>query len=341
MNGENATATTTPAANSADQDMLRIAQEADAAMENPATETPGKTADAPQNGTPPAAGDSAKTTTDDDPSKTNPEKKDGTPQDGAPKADESAFSKAKKDAERRDRSWKALDQEKAEFRAEKARYDAELAGLRRELAELRKTRTAPSGPARDPNGATADDYEKLAKDYEEQGRDDLAKAARDRAEALRKQGAAPVQADGRTDPKSDPAFQAQWRATAEELRASDPELAKTAGESPLVAAVNTLLTDQQWGRYFTQHPDGLRAAVEVAKLMRSAQGATELQTKITALEDQAKKDKAEIARLNGLLQPRGSLPAPNAPGGAKKPEDMTDAEIMAAAQAADREAGPG
>lgn len=339
---DNATATA-PAAEGADLDMLKVAMEADAQLENPTSQTPETTADAPQNGTPPAAGDSAKRKPDDKAPAAEPEKKAAPAKDGTAKAGdgESAFSKAQKDADRRDKSWKALDQEKAEFRAEKARYDAELAGMRREVAELRKAASTPSGPARDAHGATAADYEELAKNYEAQGDDRMAKMARERAEALRKQGAAPATGEATANRFADPVFQAAWKQNVEALRASDPELAKPAGESPLVLAVNQLLVEPTYGKFFTSHPDGIRAAVEVAKLMRSAQGAAELQTKITAMEEQAKTDKAEIERLNGLLQPRGSLPAPHTPPGAKKPEDMTDAEVLAAAAAADREAGLG
>jgi hypothetical protein len=335
---DTATTEQTPATDtSADLDMLAVAMEADQATETPTTETStGKTANAPQDGTPTGTGESAKTKPADDKSAKTPEQKPAADKKDASKAGdekaESEFTKAKKDQERRDKSWKALEEEKQTFRAEKARMDAELASVRREIAELRKR---PAGPARDEHGATAEDYASLAAKYEAQGKDDLAAAARERAEKLRQQAPAASASEPAAEPWKAPEFQAEWKKNVAELMASDPELAKPAGESPLVAATNHLLTDERWGRYFKSHPDGLKAAVEVAKLMRTAHQSAELQTKLTAMEEQLKKAQAETERLNGLLQPRGSHPSGPLPEG-KRADQLTDDDIKSIAAAADR-----
>ena len=255
-----------------------------------------------------------------------------TPAPPAPKPG-SKFSQAKKEADRRDRSWQTLDKEKEEFRTERERLRTEVESLRRQSAAQA---APPSGPARDAHGATAADYEKLATDYEAQGRDDMAEAARNRASTLRPQPPAPGAAPA-VDPVQSPEFQREWQRHTQELISADPELANP--ESTVVRAANTLLADSNYGRFFRAHPDGIRAAVEVARLMRANAQNAETTQQLTAVRAEITAAKQENARLNALLQPRGSLPA-GPVAGDKSIEQMSDGEadafIRRMAAAADR-----
>ena len=328
-------ASTEPASSTPDADMLAVAMAADAQTE-PNTETAAPAA-APQDntGVPPAEGKDAKPT--DAAPATPAAAKPGEPAD-APKAPpakkETQFEKAKGEAERRDRSWKALEEEKVQVRTEKVALQAELQGLRREVEQLRTAK--PAGPAKDEHGATAEDYTALAKRYQAEGNDELADAARARAAKL-SQPTAP-RADSSAPAAFDsPEFQSKWRETTQQLIAKEPELADPA--NPLVKAANGILADPTYGRFFKSHPDGIAAAVEVARLMRGNSQAQEITAQLTTTKAELTKAQAEVTRLNSLLHPRGSHPA-GQPGGALKIEDMNPADaqqaILEMARAADR-----
>lgn len=321
-------------------DMMKIAAEADARLDStPEATAPDVTAapaTAPQetNGMPPEAGKDAPTTTDAKaPAAAKPTEDKAQPD--APKAPakpETKFEKAKAEAERRDRSWKALEEEKAQVRAKAAAVETELQQVRREMEQLR---AKPTGPAKDEHGATAEDYQALAKRYAAEGNDELAEAARARAEKLRQPAAAAATNGAATF--DSPEFQSKWRATAQELIAKDPQLANP--EHPLVKAANGILADRNYGRFFKSHPDGIVAAVEVARLLHSDANGKQATQRLAASEQELTKAKAEITRLNSLLQPRGSHPA-GQPGRERKIEDLPAAEaheaILAMARAADR-----
>lgn len=322
----------TATAATTEPDLLKLATAADAAVETdqPATST----ATAPQktDGTPTDEGESAKTPGDKSGTEAKPEGKTD-----AKTGDESEFSKAKKEADRRDRSWKALDAEKNEFRAEKNRMEAEVQGLRREMATLRQQAQAAQ-PAKDHTGATAADYDQLAAKYDAEGNEDLAKAAKERANALR-QKATSVDANAPAgEPWKAPEFQAEWQRNVQAVITADPTLADP--KNRVVGTANNLVNDPNYGRFFRAHPDGIKAAVEVAKIILASAEAGDLKNKYSELETQSKKDRAELARLNGLLQPRGSHPS-GPPAGAKSLEEMTDTEAEAFVRRAAAEADRG
>jgi len=318
-----------------DIDMMKVAMEADAAQpdgplgtEAKPKETAQPQSDAPaldKDGKPTATGNDGKPAAN---GSAKPEDKKAEAKPGEKK--ESDFAKAKGEQERRDKSWKALEAEKEAFRSERGALNAELQGLRREVSELRK-RPQVTEPAKDPHGLTASDYDKIAKDYRDQGNDSMAEAARERADSLRKQ--APAATAAPTNDFAAPEFQAEWKRHTAELIQQDPELGNP--ESPVVKAANTLLQDGTYGRFFRSAPDGIKAAVEVAKLMREAHSAQALKAQLTTSQEDIKTKQAEIDRLNGLLQPRGSHPASPATG-RKQGEPLSDADVREIAAMADR-----
>ncbi len=246
---------------------------------------------------------------------------------------DSAFSKAKKDSERRDNSWKALDAEKNAFREEKTKIEAEVQTLRRENEQLRKQPPAPAAPVKDEHGFDAATYEALAKRYDAEGKDDMATLAREKVAALQKlqattQPDAPAVTAG--EAWKTPEFQKTWDAGVAQLVATMPELKDP--NHPLVKATNAYVNDPKWGRFFRSHPDGIHAAVEVAKMQQEAARVGEVTKQLATAT-------AEIERLNKLVQPAGSHAGGPVPE-AKKFTDMSAAEaenaVLAAAAAADR-----
>lgn len=315
-----------------DADLLRAATEADnasAASLEPATPAE-PAAEKPEGttGQPPEAAAQGK----------QPEKDPNAKPDPAPdtKKAETDFAKKQAEVARRDKSWKALDEEKQKFRAEEGALRSEVDTLRRELTQL-KQRPAPSaGPAKDEHGHTAEDYAQLARSYRQEGRDDLAEAALARADKLRHQPAtatAPTHAPGSPEAFAAPEFQKEWQGHVQAIIQAEPDLAKA--EHPLVRATNALLQDPTYGRFFKTHPDGIRAAVEVVKIMRTADEGRKAQEELKAAREELKKLGAEKARLDGLLQPRSGQPTGPVPT-ARTGAELSDAELLAAASAADR-----
>lgn len=246
-----------------------------------------------------------------------------------PDKPESAYVKAQKEADRRDRSWKQLEQEKTEFRQERAATQATVEGLKRELAQLKAQH---AGPARDETGATAETYEGLAKKYADEGNDGMAEAAQARADKLRRQApaATPEPNAATAEAWRTPEFQTQWKAETEALIAEAPELADP--NHAITKAANALLADKTWAAHFLARPNGIRAAVEVARLLEKS-------ATIDATKEELKTAKAEIERLNKLTQIRGSLPG-GPKSGPRKLEDMSSEEahneVRRLAEAADR-----
>lgn len=237
-----------------------------------------------------------------------------------------AADKAAKEAERKERTWKQLNEEKQRIAAERA----EIQRQRAEIEQLRQQRAAaPAAPATDEHGLEAKDYDRLAQKYRDQGNDSMAKLAAETAETLRAKdrAAAPAPAAKPSAPDvSSPEFQQAWRANIAALVQAEPELAKP--DNPIVQTANALLQDATWSPYFLARPDGIRAAVEVAKLQTQAARAATLQQELA-------KQQAEVARLTRLVSPRGGLPGSSAPS-TKPPSELSDAELYELARQADQ-----
>lgn len=318
-NTQIAETTVSPAALPADFDIHKWAQDQDAGTTETQTETkPEPTTKPEAEGAKPEATQAEKKAEDTKPEADAPAGEQAKPEQGKP---QSEFEKARKESERRDRSWKALEQEKSQFREEKAALQAELQGLRREVAQVK----AAKEPRRDQHGATSETYDRLAKRYEDEGKDEMAQLARERAESLRRQ--TPVDQPA---PFQSPEFQQEWQRHTQELIQAEPALADQA--NPLVKAANALLADKNWSGFFTHRPDGIRAAVEVARILRKG-------AEVDAIAKERDSLKAEVERLNKLTTLRGSPPGGPARG-AKGLHEMNDeeahAEIVRLAHAADR-----
>lgn len=319
-------------------DMMALAIAADRSADTPAepaTVPPPveKQATTPTPAQTETTGNTADDTTKSAPDQKTPPHKD----DKTAEAAGSPYAKAQKESARKDKSWQAIEAQKAAVRDEQAKIAAERQTLHRELAELRAKAQAPTAPAKDEHGNTAEDYDELADKYADEGNTALAKAARERAKALRRAPAG-NQATGQqaaTAPQTpdSPQFQAAWQANVQQLITKDPELAKP--DNPIVRTANALVNDPDYGRFFRHAPDGIAAAVEVARIMQQAESAKTLTTEVEMTKAELTKAKAEIDRLNKLTQPQGSPPTGAAPS--RKPTDaLTDDDIRQMAAAADR-----
>ena len=204
-----------------------------------------------------------------------------------------AVDRKQKDDARLDRSWKKLHEEKEE--------------IRRQREQLARQPESP-GNVKDP-GKT---YEDLARDYRNKGDHKMAELAQEKAEEARDKVR---QADSVPEPDanwSKPAFQRGWADVRDTLIRQDPTLADVA--NPVVKIANDLVNDEETGPIARSHPNGLKAAVGIARLMIEA----------NAHRLQVQKLREEVKRLSSLT----SVEAGNGwnASSRRSPDDMSDVE---------------
>lgn len=204
-----------------------------------------------------------------------------------------AVERKQRDEARLDRSWKRLHEEKEE--------------IRRQREQLARQPESP-GNAKDP-GKT---YEDLARDYRNKGDHKMAELALEKAEEAREKAR---EADSVPNPDAHwekPAFQRGWAEARDTLIRQDPTLADPA--NPVVRIANDLVNDREMGPIARSHPNGLKAAVGIARLMIEA----------NAHRLQVQKLREEVKRLSSLTSVEGGN-GWNA-SSRKSPDDMSDAE---------------
>ena len=204
-----------------------------------------------------------------------------------------AVDRKQKDEARLDRSWKRLHEEKEE--------------IRRQREQLARQPVSP-GSVKDP-GKT---YEDLARDYRNKGDHKMADLALEKAEEARKVA---QEADGVPNPAAHfdkPAFQRGWAEVRDTLIRQDPSLADAG--NPVVKIANDLVNDKEMGPIARSHPNGLKAAVGIARLMIEA----------NAHRLQVQKLREEVKRLSSLTSVEGGN-GWNA-SSRRSPDDMSDAE---------------
>lgn len=274
------------AAESVGNDLLAAAMKADAGEINP-EEVPAVEAK-PESDSP----------TDDatkEPAKTQEAAKEPAKEPETKPEDESRYTKAKKEQERQDRSWKKLEEEKAALRAEKeaiekAKQDTEKAKANAEVF-------------RDDHGYSAEDYEAFAKSSEDP---DLAERAKLKAAELRGRESATKQNAARDQ------FVSEWGKNLKEAIDQNPDLKDE--NSDMGKELKKVLAERP---VFSMAPDGIKHAVEFVKLQRQSGLVSGLETENKALKE-------EIARLNKLTGLGGGGPAKKP--AAKSQDDMTPAE---------------
>lgn len=259
--------------------------------------------------------------------------------------DESRLTPYEKERRRLDRSWKKLDEEKAQTRKEREAVEAERKALADERAKAAQ-RPKPEKPKH--NGHTAEEYEAAAEDFEKEGKMAEAEFAKKRAAELRAKEAEQAKEAGaatdekqfvtletgaRITPEEQQQMTAEWTANLSRLGRENPDLMKEG--APLRAVVTELLGKDERGktRYpiLHSHASGIHYAVEVAKLKLAAGKVPELSKRVAELE-------AENKELKGLT----SLPPSGPTSRREKPKpgesgnlDQDEKELREAAMAQD------
>jgi hypothetical protein len=281
---------TTPDFTDADLSQMAASLDAQGGLEAPASADPAEvpqSRDAASGPDPSSAAGGNEAASDvsagADGSKTTEVKSDGT--ESVEEAQGAARTKYARERERRDRSWKALQQEKEAFHRERDAFQQERSQF---LSHSRQV----SQPAehKDELGYTASEYERAAEQFHRDGDAQRAALAAQRAHRVRENDA---QVLGQSRQRE---FLDGWHGHVQELLEARPELKdETHG---LSKAVQALLRDEP---LFSHLPDGFRRAVELADLRLQAGSVPSLKTEVEKL-------RKEIDRLNGDRQPGSSGP---------------------------------
>lgn len=268
------------------------------------------------------------------------------PDDGKSKADpdakpnESAYAKAERERERLGKSWQQVEAEKAQVRAraeELDRREREIAE-RQQFAEQQQRQQ----PERKQPQYSAKDYAEFAREARAKAQQlrqagdldgadeqtDLALKASEAAEQTREQEATVQQQEMAQH------YERLWEYDLQERVRQEPDLANR--ESELSKQTMSLMVEYP-GLFehipVMKMPDGRQMggfsmAAEVAKLRLQAGSAS-------VLEQENKKLKAEVERLNGLTSINGGGPTGGSAMQTKSFEQMTEEEqdraLMAAA----------
>lgn len=257
------------------------------------------------------------------PKATVPESDDSKPDISAePGKEDTKYQKAQKEAARREKSWQALEAEKAEFRQQQEQFRKEMEEIRGQVvATPPAERKVSPAQAKDADGRTARDWqrwsEKLTADAdlaEAKGEIEQAhklrldaKGASYRAEDILEQAA--IVPASQSAPSYSPE---EWQAGCAQAVNKFPSLKDAS--SPLFQAAQVLLEKHDIFKATAQGP--LYAAEVAALQMESA--------KVSGLEAQIETQRKEIERLNGATALSGSSPA-RVPT-SKRYEDMSPAE---------------
>ena len=192
-------------------------------------------------------------------------------------------TKAQKDEERRDRSWKKLQQERAEFLRQRAEFEA---------SKLTQFQTQLNNPAVNPE-ALAQSYDELAQQFEDAGDFANADESRRRAESLRRSNSAqqnsqlmPHQTQ-HPDTAGSRQFMAAWSANVERAKNDFPEMQDE--NSDFGKTVTALLRAPDTAAYFSGRPDGAYVAAQLTNLKMSAMRVPALEKENAALKEEIKK----------------------------------------------------
>lgn len=242
------------------------------------------------------------------------------------KPEDSAYRKAQAERQRREKTWKELEMERNAIRAEREQLEA----AKREAAAKAEAAQKPKDPLAE---FSPEELERHAKAFERDGQYELADKARAAAAAKREAArqapagesapAAATAANG--SPINRETFLADWKRNLAEVTAENPELKQQ--DSPLYKETAALIAEVPM---LSRMADGVKHAVQIAKLRIEAGSVPGLKEKIGKLE-------AEIQTLRQATSLGGSSPENR--GGPKDITQMSAAEaereLLALAQAAD------
>lgn len=217
--------------------------------------------------------------------------------------DDSKYSKAKKDAERKDRSWKKLEEDKAEFQRQREEYEAQRQAYARQIQE--QQRQAQKQQQSDITRFSPEEFERAAEWHEAKALEAVQNGDLDEhnkhindAKIMRK--AAKQSAQQQTEARQQQAqsdFTAQYEASFERACKENPELA-----NPDTEIGKKMLAILQSEPVFQMLPNGFEKAYQLLQLRDKASGYDDAIAR-------AEKAEAEIERLTKLSQPGAGAPA--------------------------------
>lgn len=206
----------------------------------------------------------------------------GTVENQAPKQ-ETAPPKESKPDDRASKTWEEINREKAELE----RQRLEIARQRQDF-EQRKAEILPEAQRAK---ATAEDYDRMASEWAAEGKDQLAAAAKERA-ALLRSTAARTEAEAR-----EAQLRTQQNAVMREVLSAHPELQNR--DSDLHKEVAAVMKARP---VLASYPDGIRDAVEVARLRLETRSTEALRKEVAEL-------KQKLTEREKLLQPGTGAPS--------------------------------
>lgn len=223
--------------------------------------------------------------TDGKPDGTQPAAESGTESAGAETASsqQTKPDRQERSDERATKTWEEINREKAEIQ----RQREEIERQRREF-ELRKAEILPEAKRA---LASAEDYDRMASEWAAEGKDELAKSAKERAAHLRR-----VAQETEAQAKAAELQQAQMTVMREVVTAH-PDL-----KDPKSALHQEVESVMKLRPILATYPDGIRDAVEVARLRLESKSVENLRKEVADL-------KQRLAEREKLLQPGGGAPA--------------------------------
>lgn len=222
-------------------------------------------------------------------------------------------SKYAKEVERRERSWKALNEQKAAHEAAMAKFKAEQEAFARQQAEWQERIAKESTPS-----YTAEQCEETAKLHEQQGEFKLAELLRAEAKRLRENPPAKVAPSG-PKPLSEDAKASLTRVRTEFPEFSRPDTAEHAAFKQLALDRPELL----------QVKDGPYLVAQHVKLKIAADAYAQAASRVPSLEKEVAELKAKLKEQESLLAISGGDGAPVLPTGQRSFSDLSEAEMEA------------
>ena len=201
-----------------------------------------------------------------------------------------------KEAERLEKTWKSVNEEKQRLRQEREKWESE----QRELEEFRRSKLTSQ------HNSEAEQYERIASEFEAEGKSDAATLARQKAREIR------VQADKVVEEQRSSQFRAKWNEGYQSAAEANPELYDQ--DSQLYKATEALIKSEP---ILQAMPDGIPKAVQFVKMQMAASRAADLEAKLAEKE-------ARIKELTSKMSLGGE--STGTVSGEKSFDQMTQAE---------------
>jgi hypothetical protein len=235
-----------------------------------------------------------------------------------PKADDKAKeledkrSKFVKNQERLERTWKGVNERKAELDKQEAELKARAESFAKQQAELEAKLAESQKPSHTP-----EQYESAAAHWEKQGQLDLAESARAEAKRLRENPPKPMTPTAHAQQLQE-AQKQSWVKAKEQF----PELVDP--KHPLNADMKKWLAEHGQTHPVMQLPEGPRLIAQFLKVHRDYREMKEVSARVPVLEQQVAELTAKRTELERLLSTTGGGPTPQPK--ARAFEDMSDEE---------------